>query len=157
MEKWAENNRATEEDRFVDLFESLKKNEPIKTYVNKTLVEKLGERREVKTGLDVMSEKYSKTMCERIIGVMKIISRMKMNEKVDKSIDKFEEMMMEIEAVRLVDRLKYALSAQFVDRLEESGKINLNEKLRLKDILEDVNGNPKEGDNNTMELMKKRI
>ena len=48
-----------------------------------------------------------------------------------------------MEAIRLADRLKYALSAQFVDRLEESRKINYNEKLRLKDILEDVNGNPK--------------
>ena len=63
-------------------------------------------------------------------------------------INRFEEMVTEIESVRLVDRLKYALSAQFVDRLEESGKINFNEMLRLKDILEDVEGNPKEGDNN---------
>ena len=83
MEKWAENNKATEEDKFVDLLESLKKNEPIKTYVNKTLVEKLGERREVKRVLDVMAEKYSKTECERITGVMKIISGMKMDKKVD--------------------------------------------------------------------------
>ena len=34
---------------------------------------------------------------------------------------------------------------------------NSNEKLKLKDILEDVEGNPKEGDNNTMELMKKEL
>ena len=30
-------------------------------------------------------------------------------------------------------------------------------KLRLKDILEDVEGNPKEGDNDKMELMKKEL
>ena len=69
-----------------------------------------------------MAEKYSKTECERITGVMKLISGIKMDETVDKSIDKFEEMVTEIDAVRLVDRLKYALSAQFVDRIEESEK-----------------------------------
>ena len=102
-----------------------------------------------------MAEKYSKTACERITEVMKKISGFKTEEKVDTLIDRLKEGVTEIEAVRLVDRLKYALSAQFVDRLEESGKINSNEKLRLKDILEDVDGNPKEGDNNTMELLKK--
>ena len=51
--------------------------------------------------------------------------------------------------------MKYALSLQFADRLEDGGKINSNEKLRLKDILEDVEGNPKDGD--TMEAMKKEL
>ena len=88
---------------------------------------------------------------------MQKISRFKTEEKVNMLIDRFEEMVTEIEAVKLVDRLKYALSAQFVDRLEESGKINSNEKLRLKDILEDMEGNPKEGDSDTMELMKKEL
>ena len=70
-----------------------------------------------------------------------------MEEKVDTLIDKLKQFMTQMEAVRLADRLKYALSAQFINRLEQSGKINSNEKLRLKDILEDVNGNPKEEDN----------
>ena len=60
MEKWAKNNKSTEEDKFVDLMESLKKNETIKAYVTKTLVEKIGGTREVKKVLDVMAEKYSK-------------------------------------------------------------------------------------------------
>ena len=68
-----------------------------------------------------MAVKYSKTMCEGITGVMKMISGMKMDEKVDTLIDRLKEITTEIEAVRLVDRLKYALSVQFVDRLEESG------------------------------------
>ena len=45
MEKWAQNNKSTEEDKFVDLMESLKKNETIKAYMTKTLVEKIGETR----------------------------------------------------------------------------------------------------------------
>ena len=42
--------------------------------MTKTLVEKIGETREVKKVLDVMAEKYSKTTCERITEVMKKIS-----------------------------------------------------------------------------------
>ena len=48
-------------------------------------------------------------------------------------IDNFEEMMMDVKSLRLVERLEYALSAQFVERLEEGGQINLIEKLRLGD------------------------
>ena len=55
----------------------------------------------------------------------------------------------------LAGRLEYALSSQFVDRLEESGKINSTEKLRLKYILEDADGNPKAG--NTTENMRKEL
>ena len=62
---------------------------------------------------------------------------------------------MEIKNLRIVERLEYALSAQFVDRLEEGGKINSNKKLRLKDLLKDVDGNPKAGE--TMENMKKEL
>ena len=38
---------------------------------------------------------------------------------------------------------------------EEGGKINSNEKWRLKDLLEDVDGNPRAGE--TMENMKKEL
>ena len=86
---------------------------------------------------------------------MKKISGFRTDDKVDVLIDNFDEMIMEVENLRLARRLKYALSSQFVDRLEESGKINLNEKLRLKDILEDTEGNPKEGE--TTETMKKEL
>ena len=77
---------------------------------------------------------------------------------MDLLIDRFEEMVTEIDAVRLVDRLRYALSAQFVDRLEESGKINSNDKLRMKDILKYEDDNPREtneGEMDTMEKMKR--
>ena len=79
VERWAENNTATEEDKFVDLLESLKKKEMVKDYVTKTLVEKIGETREVKKVLGVIAEKYSKIMCERIMEVMEKISGFKEN------------------------------------------------------------------------------
>ena len=119
------------------------------------MVEKIRETRTVDRVLTVMAEKYSKTVCEKITETMKRISGFRTDKKVDVLIDNFEEMVMEAETLRLARRLKYALSSQFVDRLEESGKINSNEKLRLKDILEDTEGNPKEGE--TMGAMKKEL
>ena len=41
VEKWTENNKSTEEDKYVDLMESLKKNETIKDFMTKTLVDKV--------------------------------------------------------------------------------------------------------------------
>ena len=64
-------------------------------------------------------------------------------------------MLIEVKNLALAGRLEYTLSSQFVDRLEESGKINSTEKLRLKDILKDADGNPKAG--NTTENIKKEL
>ena len=58
IEKWKENNKSTKEDKYVDLFESLKKNDTIKEFVTKTLVDKSGETRTVDRVLTVMAEKY---------------------------------------------------------------------------------------------------
>ena len=86
---------------------------------------------------------------------MKWICRFRTDNKVDILIDDFEEMVTETRTLRLNERLEYALSSQFIDRLEKGGKINAGERLRLKDILEDADGNPKPG--NTMEAMKKEL
>ena len=155
IEKWSTNNKATEEDKFMDLIESLKKNDAIKDFVSKSLLEKVGETRTVQNFLGVMAEKYSKTICEQIKDTMKKICGFKMNEKVDTLIDNFDEMLIEMNNLKLADRLQYAVSAQFVDRLEENGKINATEKLRKKDILEDQDGKPKAGD--TTEQMKREL
>ena len=47
------------------------------------------------------------------------------------------------------------MGLQFLERLEKSGKVNAVEKKTIRDILEDVHGNPKEGD--TLEMMKKEL
>ena len=47
IEKWSENNKSTDEDKYGDLMESLKKNDVIKEFVTKTLVEKIGTTRTV--------------------------------------------------------------------------------------------------------------
>jgi len=139
----------------MDLLESLKKNDTIKDFVTKTLIEKVGEMRTVDRVLNVMAEKYSKMTCEKIKDTMKKISEFKTNDKVDNLIDNFDEMLIEIKTLDLARRLEYAVSAQFVDRLEEGGKINTMEKLRLKDILEDAEGNPRPGD--TTDTMKREL
>merc|ERR1712055_1001896 len=80
----------------------------------------------------------------------------KMNGTVDSLIDDFDEMILEMASLEMLNpRMEYAVSSQFVERLEESGKINATEKLRLKDILEEPDGKPKRG--NTREQMKREL
>ena len=74
----------------MDLLESLKKNDTIKDFVTKTLVEKVCETRTVDRVLNVMAEKYSKTTCEKIKDTMKKISGFKTDDKVDNLIDNFD-------------------------------------------------------------------
>ena len=61
----------------------------------------------------------------------------------------------EIEKIKLAENLRYAISLQFFKRLENCWKINAVEHMRLKDVIEDVNGNPKAGD--ILEMMKKDL
>merc|ERR1711984_37868 len=91
IEKWKENNKSTEEDKYVDLLESLMKNETIKEFVTKTLVDKVGDTRTVDRVLTVMAEKYSKTTCEKITDTIKKISGFVTDNKVDTLIDNFDE------------------------------------------------------------------
>ena len=86
--------------------ESLKKNDSIKDFVTKMLVEKAGETRTVELILEILEEKYSKTECEKLADLMKRISGFKMDGTVDRLIDDFEEMIMDVRSLRLVDRLE---------------------------------------------------
>ena len=99
VEKWTQNNKSTEEDKFIDLMESLKKNERVNQYITKTLLEKIKDEREVKKVLDLLAEKYSRMVCEMIKEVEKKIIDFKTGEKVDLLIDRFEEMVTEMDAL----------------------------------------------------------
>merc|ERR1712148_140967 len=106
--------------------------------------------------MTVMAEKYSLMICEKITEVMKTICGFRTDDKVDTLIDKFDEMMVEVQSLNLMTaRIRYALSSQFVDRLEAGGKINSTEKLRLKDLPEDADGKPKPGE--IVEDMKREL
>ena len=52
----------------------MKKNEVIKEFVVKTLVEKVGETRTVKRILEVMTEKFDKNLSEKTTDMMRKIS-----------------------------------------------------------------------------------
>ena len=90
------------------MLESLKENEAIKEFVVKTLVEKVGEIRIVKKILEVMTEKFAKTASEKTADMMRKISEngFKTDEKLDVMIDRFEEMIPEIDKIRLAENLK---------------------------------------------------
>ena len=82
-------------------------------------------------------------------------SGFKSEDKIDVMIDIFEEMITKIENIRLTENLRYAMSLQFLERLENCGKINAVERMKLKNVIEDLNSNPKDGD--TLELTKKEL
>ena len=48
-----------------------------------------------------------------------------------------------------------AISLQFLERLENCVKITAVESMKLRDVIEDVNGNPRLGD--SIEMMKKEL
>ena len=56
VERWFDNNRASEEDKYIDLIESLKKNSAVQNFVLMTMVEKIGETRTVRQIQEVLAE-----------------------------------------------------------------------------------------------------
>ena len=83
-----------------------------------------------------MSEKYDRNMGEKTIEMMRKISGegFKSDESVDKMIDRFGDMIVEMKRIRLAENLDYAMGLQFLERLEKSGKVNAVEKKMLRDI-----------------------
>ena len=130
------------------MIESLKKNEVIKAFVNRTLIEKVGETRTVDKVLEIMSEKFDRNMSEKTLDMMRKISGegFKSDESVDKMMDRFRDMIVEMKKIKLAENLDYAMGLQFLERLEKSGKVNAVERKILGDIMEDADGNPRAGD-----------
>ena len=127
VEKWYEENRNPEANKYQDLTESLKliKDEKVRTYVNKTLLERMRDKKNVKKVLDILEEKYKKTKCERIKEVERKWIDFRADDKVDILIDRLEEIVTEMETLGLLnDMRKYAISAKFIYKMEEGGKIN---------------------------------
>ena len=146
MEKWTENDKSSEETKYCNVMESLKKNDRIKEYVVRTLAEKTENDRKVSAILDVMAEKYERTESERCLELMKEIVNFKVDGEIESITDRFERMMTETKKVDLAAKLDYALTLQFMDRLEKEGKISSDERMRLKDEIETKEGRPKVAD-----------
>ena len=155
MEKWHENDKSTEETNYCNVMESLKKNDKIKDYVVTTLAEKTEDNRKVTAILEVMAEKYERTESERCLELMKQIVNFKVDGEIESITDRFERMMAETKKVYLATYLEYALTLQFMDRLEKEGKISSDERMRLKDEIETKEGKSKV--RNSAEIVQKEL
>ena len=123
----------------MDVVESLKKNEAIKEFANRTLIERVGETRTVERILEIMSEKFDRNMGKKTLEMMRNIGDegFKSDESVDKMMDRFGDMIVEMKKINLANNLDYSMGLQFLEWLEKSSKVNTVEKKMLRDILED--------------------
>merc|ERR1711881_5761 len=155
IEKWIENDKSSEETKYCNVMESLKKNDRIKEYVVRTLAEKTENDRKLGAILDVMAEKYERTESERCLGLMKEIVNFKVEGEIESITDRFERMMTETKKVDLAAKLDFALTLQFIDRLEKEGKISSVERMRLLDEIETKEGKSKV--RNSAEIVQKEV
>ena len=79
---------------------------------------------------DILSEKFDRNMSEKTLDMMKKISGkgFKSDESVDKMMDRFGDMIVEMKKINLTQNLDYAMGGQFLERLEKSGKVNAVQK-----------------------------
>ena len=77
--------------------------------------------------MEKISEKFDKNMVEKTIEIMRKISGegFKSDESVDKMMDRFGDMIVEMKKINLANNLDYAMGLQFLERLEKSGKENV--------------------------------
>ena len=102
----------------------------------------------------MLSDKYSRTFGERTLKIMKKNIFFKMDGNVESLIDRYDRIINDVKKVDLTNNLMYALTVQFVDRLEKSGLINNEEKQWLKDQIE-TKGGPRAGD--VVESMRREL
>merc|ERR1712115_212034 len=86
---------------------------------------------------------------------MKEIVNFKVEGEIESITDRFERMMTETKKVDLAAKLDYALTLQFIDRLEKEGKISSDERMRLKDEIETKEGKSKV--TNSAEIVQKEL
>ena len=146
LEKWNENDKSTDETKYCNVMESLKKNDKIKDYVITTLAEKTENDRKVTAILKVMAEKYEKTMSEKRLPLMANMVNFMADKGIKNITDKFGKMMAEVKKLDLASNLDFTMTLQFIERLEKSGKIISDERMRLKDEIEMKEGKPKVAD-----------
>merc|ERR1712002_653612 len=143
LEKWNENDQSSDETKYCNVLESLKKNDKIKDFVVNVLTEKTENDRKVASILRIMSEKFERTMSEKCLNLMVEIVNFKTEGGIENTTDRFGKMMAEVKKLYLATNLNFALTLQFMDRLEKNGKLSSDEKMRLKDEIETKEGTPK--------------
>ena len=110
------------------------------------LTEKTENNRKVAAILRVMSEKFERTMSEKCLSLMSDIVNFKTEGGIENTVDRFGKMMAEVRKLDLAANLNFAMTLQFMDRLEKNGKLSSDEKMRLKDEIETKEGRPKYAD-----------
>ena len=146
LEKWNENDKSSDETKYCNVLESLKKNDKIKDFVVTTLTEKTENDRKVVAILRVMAEKYERTMSEKCLNLMAEMVSLKTEGGIENTTDKFGKMMAEVKKSDLAANLNFAMMLQFMERLEKNRKISSDERMRLKDKIETEDGKPKDRD-----------
>ena len=121
IEGWSRGVYTTEEEKYNDILNTLKKNSKVKEFVVNTLMMKVGDTKTVDRLLEVMSEKYERNVGEKTMEVMKKIcgEGFRMDKNIEDVLENFERMMVQIEEVKLADNLKYAMGLQCLDKLEK--------------------------------------
>ena len=89
LEKWNENDKSTDETKYCNVLESLKKNYKIKDFVVNAVKEKTENDRKVVAILGVMSEKFERTMSEKCLNVMTKIVNFKTEEGIENVTNRF--------------------------------------------------------------------
>ena len=75
----------------------LKKNDTIKKYMNKILLERVGWNRKVKRVLEMMTERYSRTKAEKMLDMIRCISEFKTDGNIEVLMDRFEDLVNEVD------------------------------------------------------------
>ena len=132
LEKWTENDKSSEETKYCNILESLKKNDEIKDFVVSTLAEKTENDSTVTAILQVLGEKYGRTESDKYVSLMAAVADFKMEVGIEVTTDNLGKMMAEVKKLDLAKNLDFAMMLQFMERLEKSGKISSKEKMRLR-------------------------
>ena len=120
LEKWYENDKSSDETKYCNVLESLKKNDKIKDFVVNVLTEKSENNRKVVAILKVMSEKYERTMSEKCLSLMAEMVNFKTEGGIENTTDRFGKMMAEVKKLDLAANLNFAMMLQFMERLEKN-------------------------------------
>ena len=73
-----------------------------------------------------MTKKFDKNLSEKTSDMMRKISgeRFKSDENVDRMIDRFGDIILEMKKIKLAENLYHVMGLQFLEKLEKSGKVN---------------------------------
>ena len=102
IERWILNDKSSDETKYCNVLESLKKNDVLKEYAMSQIVKRTERLKTVKSILDVMDEKYFRTVGEKTLEVMKKMVDYKGDGRLEEMIDRFGRLTTDVEKIDLV-------------------------------------------------------